>query len=123
MYWNYGGPKGQKDPRTIDAHLVYLRKQYYAAVTCKGKVKVEKRFDCINSWGFTKPIVEIKCDDPSIIQIFKIIPHVRLLSKPKYSEGDTNKNQRPTTEDRTWERLDAGKIHAVNKDIETMHQD
>ena len=76
----------------MDAHLVYLRKQYYAAVTSKGIVKGEKRFDCINSWGFKKPIVEIKCNDPSIIKIFKIIPQVRLLSKPKYSEGDKNKN-------------------------------
>ena len=85
-YWKYNGPKGVTDPRNKDGHLVYIRKQYYAAVNnknSKNEIIAEKRFDCMNSWGFKDPIVDIKYNHPSIIKIYKIDPQIKLLSKIK----------------------------------------
>ena len=54
-------------------------KQYYTATSSKSKL--EKVFDCMNSWGFNEPVITMKYNDQSIMGIYKVTPKVKLLNK------------------------------------------
>ena len=69
-------------------------KQYYRVADKKKKLqtkitKIQKVYDCLNSWGFVDPFLTIPTNHPAVMGIYKITPKARRMI-PNRSSRDSS---------------------------------